>query len=107
MHPFSTPWKHQKTLRFSNVFRGYRKGALETNELKDLNALKDYYAIFLWTNQKSLWIWKRKCWISFLQIPVDTGRKLNVHKMFNLRPVSTGIVQPRESFLLENANHFV
>ena len=22
--------------------------------------------------------------------PVDTGRKLNVHKTFNLRPVSTG-----------------
>ena len=22
MHPFSTPWKHQKTLRFSDVFRG-------------------------------------------------------------------------------------
>ena len=24
-------------------------------------------------------------------IPVDTGRKLNVHKTFNLRPVSTGM----------------
>ena len=24
--------------------------------------------------------------------PVDTGRKLNVHKTFNLRPVSTGLV---------------
>ena len=24
--------------------------------------------------------------------PVDTGRKLNVHKTFNLRPVSTGIM---------------
>ena len=22
MHPFSTPWKHQKTLTFSDVFRG-------------------------------------------------------------------------------------
>ena len=22
MHPFSTPWKHQKTARFSDVFRG-------------------------------------------------------------------------------------
>ena len=22
--------------------------------------------------------------------PIDTGRKLNVHKTFNLRPVSTG-----------------
>ena len=22
LHPFSTPWKHQKTLRFSDVFTG-------------------------------------------------------------------------------------
>ena len=38
MHPFSTPWKHQKTIRFLNVlrvsvFRGYRKGALGTKGL--------------------------------------------------------------------------
>ena len=33
MHPFSTPWKHQKTLRFSDVFRRQRKGALGTNGL--------------------------------------------------------------------------
>ena len=33
MHPFSTLWKHQKVLRFSDVFRGYRKGALGTNGL--------------------------------------------------------------------------
>ena len=26
MHPFSTPWKHQKSLQFSGVFRGWRKG---------------------------------------------------------------------------------
>ena len=25
MHPFSTPWKHQKTWRFSDVFKGYRE----------------------------------------------------------------------------------
>ena len=33
MHPVSTPSKHQKTVTFSDVFRGQRKGALETNEL--------------------------------------------------------------------------
>ena len=33
MHPFSSPWKHQKTVRFSDVFRGQRKGALGTNGL--------------------------------------------------------------------------
>ena len=31
MHPFSTLWKHQKTLRFSDAFKGQRKGALGTN----------------------------------------------------------------------------
>ena len=34
MHPFATPRKHQKTLQFSDVFSGVRKGALGTNGLK-------------------------------------------------------------------------
>ena len=34
MYPFSTPWKNQKTVRFSDVLRGYRNGALGTNGLK-------------------------------------------------------------------------
>ena len=29
MLPFYTPWHHQKTLRFSDVFRGYWNAALE------------------------------------------------------------------------------
>ena len=33
MYPFYTPWKHRKTLWFSDVFRGYRNGALGINEL--------------------------------------------------------------------------
>ena len=41
MHPFPgvDPWKHQKTLRFPDVFRGQRKGALGTNGLKTKNHL--------------------------------------------------------------------
>ena len=31
MHPFSTLWKHEKTLPFSDVFRVYKKGALGKN----------------------------------------------------------------------------
>ena len=31
MHFFSNPWKHQKTVRLSDVFRVQRKGALGTN----------------------------------------------------------------------------
>ena len=38
MHPFSTPWKHQKTVTFSDVFRWKRKGALGTNGLKQENS---------------------------------------------------------------------
>ena len=33
MHPFSTPWKHQKTFRLSDVLRRQRKGALGINGL--------------------------------------------------------------------------
>ena len=33
MHPFSTPLKHRKTVRFSDVSKGKRKGALGTNGL--------------------------------------------------------------------------
>ena len=33
IHPSSTPWKHQKTLQFFDVFRGLRKGSLGTNGL--------------------------------------------------------------------------
>ena len=39
MHLFSTSRKHQKTVRFSNVFRGYREGALRTNGNKVLDFL--------------------------------------------------------------------
>ena len=31
--PFTYPCKHQKTLQLSDVFKGQKKGALETNEL--------------------------------------------------------------------------
>ena len=37
MHPFSTPSKHQRTLRFSGVFRGQKNGALGTNRLININ----------------------------------------------------------------------
>ena len=33
-HPFSTPWKDQKTLRFSDVLKGQRKGTLGTIGLR-------------------------------------------------------------------------
>ena len=49
MHPFSTPWKHQKTARFS-VFSGERKGDLGKNTLIKLcssNEVKEFmFALF-------------------------------------------------------------
>ena len=36
MHPFTTPWKHQKTLRFSVVFREYQKRSVAWNGLKSI-----------------------------------------------------------------------
>ena len=39
MYPFSTLWKHEKTLRFSDVFTGQRKGTLLTNGLIPLELM--------------------------------------------------------------------
>ena len=39
--------------------------------------------------------------------PIDTGRKLNVHKTFNLRPVSTGRLCNKQTFPEENENVLV
>ena len=53
MHPFCTPWKPQKTSRFSDVFTGYRKGALGTNGLSNtlwkLYLIKVHETLFLQT----------------------------------------------------------
>ena len=46
MHPFSTPWKHQKTLRFSDAFMGWRKGALGTNGLKYFTIISEKRNLF-------------------------------------------------------------
>ena len=39
MSPFGTPWKHQKTLRFSDDFRGSLKGILAQYELRMMTIL--------------------------------------------------------------------
>ena len=51
MYLFSTPWKHQETLLFFDVFRGHRKSALGTNGLRKL--FIDSYFIYLFTD----WLW--------------------------------------------------
>ena len=44
MHPFSTPWKHKKTVRFSDVFRGKRRSTLGTNWLMCLKFILNMFA---------------------------------------------------------------
>ena len=34
MHPFSTPWKHQKTVEFAGVFKGEEKGCIRNKSAK-------------------------------------------------------------------------
>ena len=43
IHSFSTPWKHQKTIRLSDVFRGEKMGALGTNGLTHLWPMFQFY----------------------------------------------------------------
>ena len=107
MHPFSTPWKHQKTVRFSDVFREQRKGALGANGL-NRNKLNDPKISRLFLSSSMLFFkkddflhleeifwkcaFKRLCFFLFLLIiPVCvpctscehsfTTRKLNSTKM--------------------------
>ena len=39
MHSFSTPWKHQKTVKFSDVFRGVEKGCIGNERVKENRCL--------------------------------------------------------------------
>ena len=41
MHPFVIPWKHQKTVRFPDVFRGKTKGVFGVFGLK-----KEKYIVY-------------------------------------------------------------
>ena len=81
MHPFSNPWKHYKTIRFSNVFRVQRKCALGTNALITLIRTSitsefnvTHLALFLWLkrsfSQKETYFVKRSsfAWFLFLWI---------------------------------------
>ena len=40
--PFYTPWKHQKTFRFSDVFRGYRKATPGCNGLIGIHSMQSW-----------------------------------------------------------------
>ena len=69
MHTFSTPWKHQKTFRYSDVFKGLRKSALRTNGLTRLsvknsraNTTEDWSLLNLgWRCKKNVCDPLRKC----------------------------------------------
>ena len=61
------------------------QGTIETHKLSFISAFSICMTVRL-----SLTVFM-KIYDVPLAIPVDTGRKLNVHKTFNLRPVSTGM----------------
>ena len=42
VNPFSTPWKHQKTVRFSDVFRGVEKGCIRSEWIKVFKNDRDF-----------------------------------------------------------------
>ena len=57
MHPFFTPCK-QKTVRFSDVFRGVEKGCIGNEWVKWVMPIFWYFAVYLvW-----LWIWCCQMW---------------------------------------------
>ena len=69
MHPFSTHWKHQKTVRFS-VFRRHRKCALGTNELNcykgvfgTMSDIYDANSVFLQKNSNA-YVWRGLKYVS-------------------------------------------
>ena len=47
MHPFSSPWKHQKTVRFSDIFRGKRKCTAKKWVKWRYTGLIHLYALFI------------------------------------------------------------
>ena len=57
VHPFSTPWKHLKTLRVSDVFRRQSKGAFGTNGLKCTNVGKGKMRGLRHSNAKGTFEW--------------------------------------------------
>ena len=46
MHPFSTPLKNQKSVRFSDVFRGERKGCIGNEWVKIKTQFSDQPKFF-------------------------------------------------------------
>ena len=80
VQPFSTPWTYQKSGRFSDVFRGYRKGALGTIRLKLIVAehcLK-YARIQVFSGQYfPVYRLNRRCW-SVLVVYIVNFEQVNV-----------------------------
>ena len=62
MYPFSTPWKHQKNLRLSDVFRRVEKGCIENEWVKMecpmmyKNPINDFPEYFLMVACMYVWM---------------------------------------------------
>ena len=79
MHPLSTPWKHHKILPLSDIFRGWRKGALGTNDLK--RSVHAYFVLHNVCERRKGYIDERRCYINEellkAEIQSDKKRKMN------------------------------
>ena len=97
MHPFSIPWKHQKTVRFSKVLKRRKKGALATNGLnKQFRTHFSLYLSFLLMvfvdcRVQILWLpRKTKKYLEFLYsslslqlyVKKDSGKEVSLRKFF-------------------------
>ena len=80
---FYTLWKDQKTFRFSDVFRGYRKATLNCNGLNELTFNENFNFTFC------LWKFLPTFWGSFIWY---------VHKIFRKTDIFYLLIRTRVSF---------
>ena len=59
MHPFSNLWKHQKTVRFSDVFRGFEERSIGNKWVK----CEIFSWSFLWSSRIFLESHKNEKWL--------------------------------------------
>ena len=65
---FYTPWKHQKTFRFSDVFRGYRKATPSCNGLIRRLVFNDFLLFFFSHRNPEFWNF------NFLSVFLEVGK---------------------------------
>ena len=81
---FYTPWKHQKTFRFSDVFRGYRKAT------PGCNGLSETYMKLIWILQLQISSKKSRFRFHFLVQIIALKMKFSIIDFFSKWPNQLG-----------------